>query len=373
MSFVAKTISRVILSVVSIVALFGLTAQGETGGNGYANIESTVLSGLTVYMPRIDKMSAGAPADAIIPIPAHGAYTGVYLDHYDDVAGQVAQYESQTGKRIAIGLIYQDWSFGFWPEGVQPIVDRGITALLSWAPDATGASILDEIIAGEWDAYIAEWAGEAKKVQSPILLRFAWEMNGNWQSWSGTLNGGGETTGYGDPGRPDGPERFIDAWIHVHDIFESEGCDNIAWVYCPNADSVPAETWNSVASYYPGDDYVDWVALDGYNWGETQDWSHWMTFEEIFGSAIEDLTEIVEKPVMIAETASAEDAQVVGRKADWITGTYNQIQNQYPEIKAIVWFNLDKETDWRIDSSSASLEAYTQAVSGAYYLDHIEQ
>jgi len=68
------------------------------------------------------------------------------------------------------------------------------------------------------------------------------------------------------------------------------------------------------------------------------------------------------KPVMISETASTE---VGGDKAQWITSAFAQLPVRFPRIESLTWFNTNKETDWRVESSPASLEAFRTAVAGA--------
>ena len=40
-------------------------------------------------------------------------------------------------------------------------------------------------------------------------------------------------------------------------------------------------------------------------------------------------------------------------------------------MKAITWFNINKETDWRINSTGGALSGYQAAVSDPYYLAEI--
>ena len=59
------------------------------------------------------------------------------------------------------------------------------------------------------------------------------------------------------------------------------------------------------------------------------------------------------KPVIIAETSSSE---IGGDKAAWIRhGFLKTIPQQFPRVRAVVWFDRSMEQDWRVDSSQASL------------------
>jgi hypothetical protein len=71
------------------------------------------------------------------------------------------------------------------------------------------------------------------------------------------------------------------------------------------------------------------------------------------------------KPLMVAETASAE---IGGIKAEWILDAYNyQIPYVFPAIRAVIWFNESKETDWRIESSQPTRAAFASAIASGVY------
>ncbi|MCK4267446.1 MAG: hypothetical protein KAX16_01335, partial [Actinomycetia bacterium] len=116
----------------------------------------------------------------------------------------------------------------------------------------------------------------------------------------------------------------------------------------------------SFSTYYPGDNYVDFAGIDGYNFGAMESWSQWELFPDVFNAAYKAIMTITDKPIIIGETASTEAG---GNKADWITNAFSEMTSNYPRINAIIWFNEDKESDWRIDSSSASLAAYKAALA----------
>ena len=130
-----------------------------------------------------------------------------------------------------------------------------------------------------------------------------------------------------------------------------------------NIQRCPDKPGNNMHLYYPGDDYVDWVGVDGYNFGEHHDqWHHWQTFEEIYRDLLKSFAiKYPAKPLMIAEFGSAPGKG--HQRSTWIREAFQTIQ-QYPQIKAAVWFNLDKrregEPDWRIDVTPESLQAFNE-------------
>jgi hypothetical protein len=63
--------------------------------------------------------------------------------------------------------------------------------------------------------------------------------------------------------------------------------------------------------------------------------------------------------MMLGEFASAEAG---GDKAAWITAAAADLRSpDFANIRAFVWFNYLKETDWRVESSAASVAAFQQA------------
>ena len=72
--------------------------------------------------------------------------------------------------------------------------------------------------------------------------------------------------------------------------------------------------------------------------------------------------------MMIAEFGSPEFEYNDIDKAGWITDAFNQIKNNCPKIKLILWFHINKELDWRINSSTSSLQAYQKAINDPYFI-----
>ena len=71
------------------------------------------------------------------------------------------------------------------------------------------------------------------------------------------------------------------------------------------------------------------------------------------------------KPIMISEIASTEQG---GSKAAWITDWFlRDLPAEYPRVRAVVWFDQDKEADWRFNSSPASLAAFKQVAQSPLY------
>jgi beta-mannanase len=284
---------------------------------------------------------------------------------------------------VAISALYLSWNKGFNPGMYNANARIGRISFITWeymqwqAGPMQGYEDLplQAILDGRHDPYLLDWAEGVRDFDLPIFIRWGHEMNGDWYPWSGIFNGAGTLDGFGDPGKADGPERFVAAYQYIHDLFESAGAENVLWVWCPNAPFSVMESvyspWNTASAYYPGDEYVDWLCFDGYNWGTSafgQSFnSTWASFDEIFAESYRELQALnPDKPIIIGEFASTEDG---GDKAAWITDAFESVKSDYPQIRALIWFHIAKETDWRINSSPEAFAAFQRAVSGPYWLE----
>ena len=201
---------------------------------------------------------------------------------------------------------------------------------------------LSTITNGDHDADITRWANQVKNFNDIVYLTPLSEMNGYWQTWSGVSNG-------------NTPSDFIPAWRHIRDIFTATGTTNVKWVWAVNAVSVPNIPSNSPNVYYPGDNYVDYIGIDGYNFGPPDE--PWLSFRNIFMPMYQKISQTISstKPMMIMETACSEAG---GDKAKWINDMFYDLSYSFPQVVQVNWFNRNKERDWRIESSNASLEAF---------------
>lgn len=299
------------------------------------------------------------PALAIAPPPL-GVAAGVAIDGAPLGRPGLTAWDGWTtrvGARSSYVMWFTDWSASFQGYAVTNAYARRAVPVITWEMKSGRQAITyGDVLAGRWNKYLDTWAAAARADARPVFVRLGHEMNGDWYGWSGARNGADSTA----------PRRFVDTWRYVHGRFAKAGVTNVTWVWCPNHESVPAAAWNAAARYYPGDAYVDWTCADGYNWGTSQTqavngWtSRWQTFAQIFGPIYGEVQAIApDKPMMLGEFASAEAG---GDKAGWITDAAAALRGPaFPNVRAFVWFNYQKETDWRVESSAASLAAFQQA------------
>jgi beta-mannanase len=268
--------------------------------------------------------------------------------------GTIAQLETTLGRRLAISHNFYGWTDD-WTTWVRSTFTNGYIPLVTWEAWMNGSAgvPLDELVNGTHDTLIRNRAQAAQSIGQKFFLRWGHEMNGNWYPWDGFHSGANAAA----------TAKYIAAYRHIHDLFVAAGATNVLWVFSPNVDSVPDEAWNQWSNYYPGDSYVDWMAFDGYNWGTVQAGSSWRAFTAITGTIYAGLA-AKGKPIMIPEMASAEQG---GDKAAWIAAILPALKASYPAIKAFVWFHMNKETDWRIDSSPQARDAFVAMTRDPYF------
>jgi beta-mannanase len=295
------------------------------------------------------KVSAPRPLGKLVP--PSGALLGAFVSSTGTgwAAADVTARETHLGRTFDIDHRFQNWTTPFPTLADGWDIQSGRIPMVTWQPNTT---TLDAINAGNSDDLVRARARDTAAFGQPIFLRFAHEMNADFYPWGGVNNN--------NTGRHDGPSKYIAAWRRVHDLFVAAGATNAVWVWCPNRSSIPNVAWNRAQNYYPGDAYVDWVCIDGYN----RDATKWRSFTTLFSAIY--ATYGGRKPIMIGETSSVEGN--AGRKAAWINDAGAVIQQRFPSVAAFVWFDTQKNGfDFRIDSSESSLQAFRSLGQNPYF------
>jgi mannan endo-1,4-beta-mannosidase len=283
----------------------------------------------------------------VVAIPVHAApardATGVYLPNAEWNPSVIDQYASSVGREPAIVSIYSGWSTPLLRlPALEAISARGAIPMITWEPWrnwSEGVS-LQSIASGAEDAYIAAVAREAVAWGGPIFLRFAHEMNGGWYPWGRV------------PGNT--PAAYRAAWRHVVGVFRQEGARNVRWVWTPY---VEGEHQRPFRRYYPGDKWVDWAGMDGFNWG-----SKFVSFAKLFQRTYTTMVRMTRKPLIVAETGSVEYG---GSKPEWIRRALDRALPRYTHIRALVWWDgvlVAKGADVRLDTSPESFAAWSDAL-----------
>jgi mannan endo-1,4-beta-mannosidase len=312
-------------------------------------------------------------AEMIEP-PSEPILAGAYISESDTSSVNIGLFKDwldQTpalAMQFAAGLTSQNWPEQFINTRIAPIWETGAVPILTWlpsigSPDETPPRIAREIAAGEHDSIINEWATqlsawltESGDSERRLYFRPAHEMNGDWFPWSAADS---SST----------PDDHIEMWQRLHDMFSENGLDEttIQWIWSPNVDEIGGVR---AEAYYPGDGYVDWVGLDGFNFGDTQSYSNWRTPEEVFLDMHNRMRDLTDKPVGLTEFASSsfrDDDYRPAAKAIWIKKLFRFVADH--DIRMTCWFNVEKsgpdEADWAVFGGNRGTE--THAIDGETY------
>lgn len=362
-----------------------------------------------------DPFAADKPKGPVKPgkyEPARGVYLGAALDTSSvgsgDVTGKLASdiqsFERTAGKPHALYLHFLQFpnaegQFGTWENDANGWVSASQFAAATQRTGATPILTLEPMrpqMFLDWKPGSASYeatrnfAQAAGKWGKPVFIRFAHEMNGSWYPWAEWIDQNRNMNR--DPGEDTGftADDYREAYRNVAKMFR-QYAPNAALVWCPNSGLLGGGKRDVFRPWYPGDDLVDWVALDiyerGWNmpapgahlWGGQ--FAHNLTHDMTDDTSTPQnesvnfyllYSEWKRKPMMVCETSATlsyrTDLPVSDRAnltRDWKIGYWNKneygwmqsvygtsdykgqplldpIDKTFPLLKAVVWFNIAK-------------------------------
>src|ERR1700689_3700379 len=209
-------------------------------------------------------LAVAAAVFAIIRVTSSGngsltatpaSYLGVYesgaLTNYQ----LVNTFTNVAGQQPNLVGYYSGWGEPFQTSFAKTVSGHGATTILQWDPTLASVS---KIAAGGYDSYLRSFAASVREFRQPVVIGFGHEMNAYWYSW-----------GYRHLPAP----TFVAAWRHIVTLFRQQGADNGIWLWTRQADESGT---GPIASWWPGEQYVTWVGIDGYYYRSTD------TFFSIF-------------------------------------------------------------------------------------------
>lgn len=196
---------------------------------------------------------------------------------------------------------------------------------------------VEEIASGAHDAELSAEAATLRIYARPVMLRWYWEMTSpNAKHASCDSYGNGLA--------------FKSAWQHIVRIFRAVGATNVAFVWCPSANS------NHMADYYPGDAWVDWIAADGFD----REKANAPDFAGVFGDFYNQWSGRG-KPMMVGSTGA-----LAADQPAYLQGIARDLRTKFPNIKAVIYFDaLGGNGDWRLQG--AGLDAFKVLIHDPYF------
>jgi len=306
-------------------------------------------------------LNNGHAADLAGFFPRTGVLLGVYAEPMTNTAEQaILKLEQEIGRRFCVDHQYYQWQDGIPTAYETWTASQGRIPFVAWKPKNTNdlSPIRWSVITnGDWDWWITNRANAFRQFGQLTLMTFHHEPE-NDQDSPGVTNYGTAV-------------EYQAAFRHVVSLFRNQGVTNVIWAVVLTRPSytdpatggqVQADRW------YPGDDVVDVIGCDGYNWYPAKTNATWISFSNVFSGFYAWGTTNHQKPLLIAEFGCMEDTNNSVRKADWFAEIPNVLE-QWPAVRAVCYFNHhDPKYPWNLDSSLASLDAFqTMGMNGYLY------
>jgi mannan endo-1,4-beta-mannosidase len=305
-----------------------------------------------------------APSVPALLAPSSKVRFGMYTEQSPFNYSEVDLVSSELGKKPDTIGFFLGWDQDYRPDAVTSAWQHGMLPLLTWeslpnlplsvrtTTDTDYA--MSKILSGQFDAYIDRFAQDVKTTGLPVIIRLDQEMNADYYPWS-------DTAPYNKRGQ------YVQVWRHVVDRFRAIGADKyVIWLWTPNrVDNIPQK---QIASFYPGDDYVDWVGVDGYWRNKSEAANFGVTYAKTLGL----LRALTHKPIFIGEAGATETG---GKKVAWLNSFFANLPLN-PDIIGFSYFSLTvaggvgaatASNDWRINSSGTALAAFKVGIADARY------
>jgi Tol biopolymer transport system component len=271
---------------------------------------------------------------------------GIFSEPRDGHDGQavIDQLEAKIGRTFTGQRVYVNMNADFPDRADEVVAAQG--GLLyhnfnSWYVNGAGQKICydwGDIAAGRYDDLLSRMANQIQAFGYPIYLSFNHEP----------------TADVPNHPRCGTAPQYRAAYDHIWTVFRNQGVTDVTWV------------WTNVAAVYNGQQggpdtwaptHYDVVGVDGYN----HDYN-WKTPSWVFGRA-ESYARSHGKGLLIGEIGCDEKSGAPTAKAQWYTDVSSMFQG-WDNLVAVLWTNTDNGGVYWIDSSSHSLDAFTQAGRG---------
>ncbi len=296
---------------------------------------------------------------AIGATPASGTADGVLFGAHparrsgesDQMA--LARFEQDTGRKLDVVRDFVLWDSEFPNAYHSQLKDSGQPLILSVKSKRIDQTVIPfaDVAAAQPGSplygEIVSWAQRIKAYGAPMYFTY------NHEPESSASFPMGEDV------------EFIAAWRRVHEIFDEQGVTNVTWMWIMTdyAFWVGSNARNDGSKWYPGDDYVDAMGIDAYNWYTCRVGinNRWKSLEEIITPFRDFGAQHPDKELWLTEYASTEDPEQPGRKAEWLAEAQELFkQPDFAQFAGVSQFDYKDHAgcQWYYDSSPSALAAF---------------
>jgi hypothetical protein len=285
-----------------------------------------------------------------ILVPSCGVYWGIYSRRTgNSVQRSVTTWESRLDRPFDLVLMYYDFAGvqGNWPFPEPGLVALGKNhiLLLDWEAKIylTNTPLRwADVAAGRYDdSEVIPQARRIKAYGGTVMLGIDHEMDLS-QAEHGA------------------PEDYVAMYRHLREVFAQEGVHNVVWTWVPTG-NVWYENGPLTKRLYPGNDYVDWVGFDPYNYSYCSG-QPWHTFGQTLDKfyAWTAANGMGSKPLLVQEFGTVYDEANQAASTAWNTGIPDALA-KHPRIKAVVRWDSDTNCQLRIDSGLGMVDSFKAA------------
>lgn len=327
---------------------------------------SAGIIGAVLAIAAAGTLTGHTTADAqVAAAPPGGPLVGAYsFPRGGETMQQAAErLERDLGAKLPVIRDYSTFGKRFDVPFHRWAVDGGRTMLISFkarrvnGTDLSWRSIADAAPGSTIHNEILAMADSAKAIQAPMVLVFHHEPESK------------ANLGYGTS------TDFVDAWRRIVTDFRSRGVTNVKWAWTMTSWSFSVKPTDRRASdkWYPGDDYVDYIGADPYNWNQCRGYAQetWRSLAQLIAPMMTFAAKHPTKKLALPEFGSAEGAP--GDKAAWLADAATLLKTSpYAEKFAVVTYFHNEHLGtpacaWWLDSSPATMAAAGALVSDSTF------
>ncbi len=234
---------------------------------------------------------------------------------------------------------------------------RGGIVTISWHPrnpvtggdawDVKDTTVVRQILQNDsvkekfntWMTRVADFLKTLKTDKGepvPVIFRPWHENNGSWFWWGQKLCS---------------DEEYHGLWNTLQDFLKGQGLDNLLWSYSPNLDG----GWDEqrFQARYPGNDRVQLIGEDAYQWGTEED------FVKALNADLTFLTDFAKKNNKMMAMTECGYKNIPD--STWWTRVLKPIMDNYPICYFLTWRNYigtDKVEYFAPDPDQVSAEDF---------------
>ena len=165
---------------------------------------------------------------------------------------------------------------------------------------------------------------------------------------------------------------YIAAWRNWVAVFRAEQATNVKFMFITTAYGYTLKPTNRmyVPAFYPGDAVVDGIAVDAYNWYNCPNHPAvaWNSLQFLIRGQLAFVAAHPAQQPWVTEFGSVEDPANPTRRAQWITAAQSLFKAPgYGRYAGVMYYDLKKACDWRVETSAAALAAFVSMGADPYY------